>query len=129
VSSLRALCLVAPAVLSLCLVGCGGDDEVDAGAPVTEQTITSTKTEFDVEAFAVPAGEEITLTYANQHGGVPHNVHIEMPGDPKTEVKPGPDEQTITFPAPNEPGEFDYICDVHPGQMRGTMVVEEQPGG
>jgi plastocyanin len=122
---LRALCLAAP----LLLLACGGDDEVDAGAPVTEITITSTRTEFDIEAFAVPAGEEITLTYDNRHGGVPHNVHVQIEGDPKTELAPGPDEQTITFTAPGEAGEHEYICDVHPGPMQGTMVVVEGDAG
>jgi plastocyanin len=128
VRPLRALLLAAPLVASVAACG-GGGDEVDAGAPVTDITITSTKTEFDVEAFAIPAGTEVSVTYANQHGGVPHNLHlqIEAAGDPKTETKPGPDEQTLTFTAP-EAGEFDYICDVHPGQMKGTVVVVEEGG-
>jgi plastocyanin len=126
VRPLRALLLAAP--LLLALVACTDDGPVDAGDPVTEITITSTKTEFDVEAFTVPAGAEITVTYDNRHAGVPHNVHFQLPGDddPKTELKPGPDTQTVTFTAPDEPGEYEFICDAHPGQMRGTMVVVEE---
>ena len=122
----RAVLLLLP----LAIAACGGGDDVDAGPPVDEITITSTKTEFDVEAFAVRAGEEVAVTYDNRHGGVPHNVHFELGGDddPATETAPGPDEQTITFTAPDEPGEFDYICDVHPAQMEGTLVVVSEEG-
>ena len=115
------LLLVAPVLLA---VACGGDDAVDAGPPVTEITITSTGTDFDRRAFSVRAGEEVVVTYAHRHAGVQHNISFDLGGgdDPKTDVETGPDEQTVTFTAPEE-GEFDYVCDVHPQAMRGTLVV------
>ena len=108
---------------SLGLLACG-DDEVDAGPPVTDITIVSPTSEFDVEAFAVRAGEEVTVTYDNQDEGVPHNLRFDLKGSPspQTRTANGPDVQTITFSVA-EPGEYTYICDVHPSAMRGTLVV------
>lgn len=110
---------------SVGLLACGGDEEVDAGPPVTDVTIVSPTSEFDVEAFAVRAGEEVTVTYDNQDDGVPHNLRFDLKGSPspQTETAKGPDIQTISF-AVADPGRYTYICDVHPATMRGTLVVE-----
>ena len=117
-------------LLALALVGlaaaCGGDDEVAEGPadPVTELTITSTKTEFDIERFKVPVGEEITITYDNQDDGISHNWNLKGVDGGKTELERGPSEQTATFTI-DEPGEYEYICDVHPVQMKGTIEAVE----
>ena len=122
---------VSALVLALAVLGaagCGGDDEGGSSAapdgPVTELTITSTDLTFDIEAFEVPAGEPVTLTYENEHEDVPHNVHIDSggPEEPTTAVERGPVTQELTFTL-DEPGEFPYLCDVHPATMRGTVTA------
>ena len=120
VSRLPPLALAAAAVLFAC-----GGDAPDPGPPVNAMTITSTASDFDVEAFAVRAGEEVTVTYDNQDGGVPHNLRFDLKGSPspQTSTANGPDTQTITFSVP-EVGKYTYVCDVHPAAMRGTLVVE-----
>ena len=107
------------------LLACGGDDDVDPGPPVEAITITSTGSDFDVDAFAVRAAEEVTVTYDNQDDGVAHNLRIDVTGsdDPQTTTANGPDTQTISF-AVADAGRYTYICDVHPAAMRGTLVVE-----
>ena len=61
---------------------CGGDDEAATGpeGPVTSITITSPDLSFDIEAFEVPVGEPVTLTYENEDEGVQHNLHIDTGG-------------------------------------------------
>ena len=106
------------------LLACG-DDDVDPGRPVSAITITSTGSDFDVEAFAVRAAEEVSVTYENQDDGVAHNLRFDVKGsdDPQTTTANGPDTQTIRF-AVAEAGRYTYVCDVHPAAMRGTLVVE-----
>jgi plastocyanin len=96
--------------------------------PVTSLTITSTDLSFDIEAFEVPVGEEVTVTYENEHEGVPHNLHVDTggPDEPTTEVVDGPVTQELTFTL-DEAGEVPYVCDVHPATMRGTITASE-PG-
>lgn len=114
-------------LVALLLAACGGGDDDEAAGPtepVTAITITSTDLSFDIESFSVPVGEEVTLTYENEHDGVPHNVHVET-GDadePATEVAEGPVTQELTFTL-DEAGEVDYLCDVHPATMRGTITA------
>jgi plastocyanin len=121
----RAL-LAVVAVLSV--AACGGDDDGGSVAaptePVTEITITSTGTRYDIESFQVPVGEEITLTYDNQHRGVTHDVHFEDL-DVETPLKRGPATDRVTFTV-DEPGEHTYVCRVHPSVMKGTMTAVEQ---
>ncbi len=116
------------ALVALLLAACGGGDDGDAAAgpaePVTAITITSTDLSFDIESFAVPVGEEVTLTYENDHEGVPHNVHLDTGGDdePTTEVAKGPVTQELAFTL-DEAGEVTYLCDIHPATMRGTVTA------
>ena len=82
--------------------------------------------EFSATVIEAPAGEEFTITFTNLESQ-PHNVAVDVEegGDEIVtgEVITGPDaETTITVPA-LEPGEYYFMCDVHP-EMNGTIVVE-----
>lgn len=109
------------------LAGCGGDDGDASTAapegPVTDITITSTTTAFDIESFEVSVGEPVTVTYDNADDGVAHNIRVETGEDPEpaTEVEVGPVVQELTFTL-EEAGEYTYLCDVHPA-MRGTITA------
>ncbi len=113
----------------LAVSACGASD--DGGSlrapegPVTEITITSPDLSFDIEAFEVPVGEPVTITYENAQEGVAHNIRVDTGGEdePVTEVANGVVTQELTFTL-DEPGEVAYLCDVHP-QMRGTVTASE----
>ncbi len=93
-----------------------------AAAPVTEVTVSSPATSFDITQIFVPVGQPVTVTYRNDDEGVPHNFHVTGSGlDEKTTLKSGPDVQTltVTFPAA---GDYDYVCDVHP-DMTGVVTA------
>lgn len=91
------------------------------GTPVTEVTITSSATVFDITTVYVPAGRPVTFTYRNEHQGVPHNLHVQGAGlDDKTPVAPGRVVQTLTLTFPTA-GDYGYLCDVHPEMMVGVV--------
>jgi len=95
------------------------------GVPVTSATLVGKNIAFDVEGLTVPAGQEVTLTFDNQDVDVPHNLHVQAgpEGDFKTEIVNGPVLQTLMFEI-TEPGNYTFVCDVHPIQMVGTLIVE-----
>jgi plastocyanin len=130
--------------LAIALAACSGngDDDGDAGASAAASgggsdggTVTVENGNVDLSAedlafsasvIEAPAGEEFTITFTNLESQ-PHNVAVdtEEGGDEIVtgEVITGPDaETTITVPA-LEPGEYYFVCDVHP-DMNGTIVVE-----
>ena len=92
--------------------------------PVTAITIASPGLFFDIESFKVPVGEQVDLTYDNDDAGVVHNIHIDTGAEeePQTELVEGPVVQDLSFTI-DEEGEYTYLCDVHPAQMRGTVTV------
>lgn len=117
--------LLALALVVAIAAACGGDDDDSDSAssePVSEITIAAPAISFDVDEFTVSSGEQITVTLDNQHDGVPHNISFDGVEDAATELTEGPDTQTLTFTAP-APGEYEFQCDAHPPQMRGTMIV------
>ncbi len=124
--------------LALALAACGGGDESPAGSSgdntgggtvaVVDGNVdlSANNLEFDASVIEAPAGEEFTITFTNMESQ-PHNVAVdtEEGGDEIVtgEVITGPDATTtITVPA-LEPGEYYFLCDVHP-DMNGTIVVE-----
>ena len=131
-ASARIRTLSMTALTALLLAACGGGDDSGEAAgptePVTAITITSTGLTFDIESFAVPVGEEVTLTYENEHDGVLHNVHVDTgeAEEPATELAEGPVTQELTFTL-DEAGEVDYLCDVHPATMEGTITAVDGP--
>ena len=88
-------------------------------------TVVGENISFDVSALSAAAGDEITLTFENKDVDVAHNLHVQAgtEGDFRTEIVRGPVTQTLTLTI-DSPGEYTYICDVHPNQMRGTLVLE-----
>ena len=119
------------------LAGCGGSASGTAAGgaaldgetlgspstPVTEATIVSPDSSFDVTTVHVPVGQPVEFTYDNRHEGVPHNLHVLGNGiDELTPVRPGKIVQTLTVTFP-EAGRYDYICDVHPDTMKGIVIA------
>jgi plastocyanin len=103
-----------------------GDGTVDAGpgvVEVVEAVIVGQDLSFDVTELEVGVGEELVVTFDNRDVGVPHDFHVRGPGvDVATEIVVGPVVQTLTVSFA-EPGQYEYVCDVHPDMMRGTIIV------
>lgn len=122
----RALRLGAGAVVAAALAACGDNASTDGATaeteePVEEFTIVAENLRWDVDRIVVPAGVEVTATIENRDRGVLHNLHIQSPDDPKTELEDGVVTQTLTFSIA-EPGEYEYVCDAHLF-MSGTIVA------
>lgn len=102
--------------------GGGGGGGVAAEALI----VASNTSAYDEDLINVPARVPVTFTFENRQGGVQHNVHVTEPEElVQSDVVTGPDE--ITFEATfEEPGEYTFVCDVHPA-MEGTIEAVEQP--
>jgi plastocyanin len=142
---------IVPLALMLFLAACNGDGE---GAPAngdigTEETlpgmddtngddaangeqveleIGAEQNRFDRDTLTAPAGAQVRLTLDNREA-VPHNVAIYGSDDLQQEIFvgetfSGPDTMTYEFQAPDEPGEYFFLCDVHPTTMTGDFIVE-----
>jgi plastocyanin len=95
-------------------------------APATGQAVPLAAEElsFSTDRLSAPAGEPFRIVLDNR-AAVPHNVAVYEDGTAvaRGEVVPGP--ATVTTPVPAlDAGEYLFVCDVHPDQMTGTMVVE-----
>lgn len=79
---------------------------------------------FEPDRIEVRAGQQVTLRVVNR-GPSPHDMSIQDLKVDTGQFNPG-EERTVTFTAPNRPGEYQFICTV-PGHlqlgMKGTLVV------
>ena len=112
-------------VTALALAGCGGDD---GGAPGPDDlaggleiaaTVTVEEYAFDPDEVTVEAGE--TVEWRND-GDVVHAVQADDDLFDSGELHPG-ESTAFTF---DTPGRNEYRCTIHPQQMRGVVVVEEE---
>ncbi|HEX2053059.1 MAG TPA: cupredoxin domain-containing protein [Actinomycetota bacterium] len=99
----------------------------DAGSPASatapaDATVAASELEFDRNTLSVPAGREFTIAF-NNRSSTPHNVSISRTGEDPLfagEIFSGP--RTVYYRVPPlEAGTYDFICDVHPQQMTGTL--------
>jgi plastocyanin len=105
--------LAAAALLVFLLAGCGGS--TIASEPVeTDQVNLPPSYKFEPKVIQVAAGT--TVTWTNND----HFTHsVEMDGQPDHKIGPGETVQ-ITF---DTPGEYKYVCTLHPHDMSGTVIV------
>lgn len=86
-----------------------------AEAAAGEIVITIRNFEYEMPE-SVPAGAEITVINEDT---APHTVTTTDSDDFDAIAQGG---ETVTFTAPEEPGEYPFICTYHPN-MTGTLVV------
>jgi plastocyanin len=105
-------------------------EEAAAGAggpaPVTAVTMIATDNKFSLTEITIPVNTEITFTLENK-GQAIHNWHVlnlkDKDGkDITTQLLSGGKSETIKFTV-TQTGTFDFLCDVHPVEMRGKLTV------
>ncbi len=141
----RRLSIVALAIGALLLSACGGDSQkkgadtttpptvattqVSTSAPATTTgggmkthlTVVAKNVAFNPTTLTAPLNADIEITFDNQDSGVAHNFHLKTPDEVKTDVKTGPDKETVKVKV-SKAGTYDYVCDVHPA-MTGNLTV------
>lgn len=93
----------------------------------TDHAVVATDNKFNMTRMGVPAGQEVTLAFDNR-GAALHNWHVQgVKGtngqDVTTKLLPGGQSETIRFTIATA-GSYTFICDVHPTDMKGTLVVQ-----
>src|SRR5581483_7946693 len=97
-----------------------------SAGPVASANFTTTDDKFDKNAFTIKAGDEVTLSVTNK-GQNQHNLHIlnvkgKDGNDIKTAIQGNGQTDTIKFTI-DQPGTYDFQCDVHATTMKGKVTV------
>jgi plastocyanin len=135
-------------VASLVLAACGGGEETTSAAPSDDTAASAAPSDdnsaggtvsvvdgavdvsaadlaFDANLIQATAGEAFTVTFTNNEG-IPHNfsVYTEEGGDAIVQGDVINEGETDEVEVPAlEPGEYYFVCDLHP-EMNGVIVVE-----
>lgn len=121
--------------LAACSSGNGGgtdapSDDTTGGGTVAVSggalEISADALAFDANVIQAAAGEAFTVTLVN-NDSVPHNfsVYTEEGGEVIVagDIIEGGETVEIEVPA-LDAGEYFFVCDVHPAEMTGSIVVE-----
>jgi plastocyanin len=138
----RSVILSLTLLVGVILAACSSGTSTDGGASgaaggsaaagggtvaVTDGTveISAANLEFDAQVIQAPAGEAFTVSFSNEDSA-PHNwsLYTEEGGEAivQGDVIDGGTSTEIEVEA-LEPGEYFFVCDVHP-DMTGSVVVE-----
>lgn len=124
-----ALAALMVVLLAACSDGSGADGDAGGGTATVSGgnvDIFADDLAFDVDTIEAPAGEAFTITLNNLEL-MAHNVSVytEQGGDAIVVGDFANNEgDTVETEVPAlEPGEYYFLCDVHP-DMDGTLVVE-----
>jgi plastocyanin len=127
-TSIRRAAALLTVALAATLTGCGSDEADDGSTslPVAAPTATVTITTFQFapDPLVVPAGTVITF---ENNDKIDHTVTAGTREAPTLDVFNGVlAEQGTTFELIlDEPGTYDYFCQIHPGPgMTGQITVE-----
>jgi len=72
--------------------------------------------------LVVGRGERVRLTLVNEDRGMTHDFAVESLDVATRALRSGTD--SLTFEAPDKPGESEYVCTYHARMMKGTLKVE-----
>jgi plastocyanin len=117
--------------------GAPAAEEEGSGGGGGSNVIVAVNTTFETEEITAEAGGTVSGTLENQDSVV-HNIAFyeteDDTSDPASafytsDDAAGGESVDFEFTAPEEPGDFPFICDYHPTTMTGTLVVEEGGGG
>jgi plastocyanin len=97
------------------------EDEGKDEGEVSEVQLQGVDLRFEPEQLEARAGR-VRIVFENRDAGIPHNVRVEGPGEPASEVEQGIVTQRLEFSM--GAGTYTYVCDVHP-DMRGELVLTE----
>ena len=114
------LVLLATTLLS----ACGGGDEAATPSEEGGPMVTVDTFDFQPDPLVVPAGT--TITFLNEDA-IDHTVTAGTRENPTPEVFDGelPDQGSTFELTLDEPGTYDYFCEIHPGPgMTATITVE-----
>jgi plastocyanin len=102
----------------------------EAGGPVSLKLVAK-NIQFDKSTLNAAPGAQVTITLDNQDAGQQHNVGFyrtnkftESDKIFALDILKGPASGTGTFTAPSKAGNYFFRCDVHPDQMKGTLIVK-----
>lgn len=136
----KLLALLALTMVAMLLLAACGDDDPTAtpgsAAPATTPAgagdgdairVEMLDTmRFNPDTITVAPGQEVTIDLVNA-GAIVHNFTLRGEEDEVSYDLDGRQEDTFTFTAPSDPGEYEIYCDV-PGHeqagMVGTLVVQ-----
>lgn len=97
----------------------------EAGECATTIELSAANLAFDTDAIDAPAGEEFCIAFTNEDTAV-HDVGIL---DGSTELFNGDDVpagESIVYLIPAlDPGDYEFICTLHPTEMTGTLTAAE----
>jgi cytochrome c oxidase subunit II len=97
----------------------------EPGECATTIELSAANLAFDTDTIEAPAGEDFCIAFTNDDTAV-HDVAIL---DGSTELFNGEDipaGEPIVYLIPAlEPGDYEFVCTLHPDQMRGTLTASE----
>ncbi|HEX5166216.1 MAG TPA: cupredoxin domain-containing protein [Thermomicrobiales bacterium] len=122
--TLLSVAIVAMLVLAAC--GSGDDDDDDAAADLSGTPVSMKDSmKFEPDTITVKAGSEVEIALSND-GAIKHNFSIDD-ADVDEDLDGGK-SKSISFTAPDSPGEYKIHCAI-PGHesagMVATLIVEE----
>ena len=123
--------LLALGALLVVAAACGGNGGGGGETPAAGETPAEIKMlpglKFDTGELTIAADTAVTITADNTDDIHNFAVYTSDPGEggeliAQTEIHKAPfvDEVTVNLAA----GEYFFRCDVHPGIMTGTLIVE-----
>ncbi len=97
------------------------------GAAAGSLNEDATDNKFSATKLTGKAGQTLTLTLQNK-GSNPHNWHLldaknADGSDIKTKIANPGETDTVQFTI-TQPGTYNFQCDVHPTEMKGTLTVQ-----
>lgn len=106
--------------------GAEGGPAVAAIPPPGPLQEVGTDNKFSNTSFTILVGQQYTLNFDNK-GAALHNWHLQnvtgADGQPvATKLLNGGQSESISFTVA-QPGDYTFICDVHPTEMRGMLAA------